>query len=292
MRFAVIARRATATNVCLAAAPWGGVGGSLLPPREASRLLDAGDVALARLDVRRTLDGVERGLDVLPELEERGVLVLNSSQALLGAHDKLLTARLLEGAGVPHPATHHISGDELPRLDPPLVLKPRFGSWGRDVVLCSDSASVRNELARLRRKTWFRKGGALAQALVPLKQRDMRVLVAGGRVVGGIQRLAARHEWRTNVALGGTRHPVVPPKEARRVALAAAEAVGGDLVGIDLLPGTGGGFVALEVNGAVEFNAEYSLGRNVFAAVQAALARPILSLRSKSIELARAAAGG
>src|SRR5919201_5727079 len=76
MRFAVIARRATATNVCLAAAPWGGVGGSLLPPREASRLLDAGDVALARLGVRRTLDGVERGLDVLPELAERGVLVL------------------------------------------------------------------------------------------------------------------------------------------------------------------------------------------------------------------------
>ena len=84
-------------------------------------------------------------------------------------------------------------------------------------------------------------------------------MVARDRVVGAIRRVAAPGEWRTNVALGGRREPLVPPREARELALAAATAVGGALVGIDLLPAEDG-FVVLEVNGAVEFTQAYSLG--------------------------------
>ena len=65
--------------------------------------------------------------------------VLNGPEGLLAAHDKLQTARALERAGLPHPATRHVTDlSELSALELPLVLKPRFGSWGRDVVLCLD----------------------------------------------------------------------------------------------------------------------------------------------------------
>ncbi len=103
------------------------------------------------------------------------------------------------------------------------------------------------------------------QELVPPCGYDLRVVVAGGEVVGSVRRLAAPGEWRTNVALGGRRLPASVPAPARGLALAAAAALGADLVGVDLLPLQNGGWTVLELNGAADFTVEYSLpGRDVF----------------------------
>ena len=54
----------------------------------------------------------------------------------------------------------------------------------------------------------------------------------------------------------------------------AAAAVESDFVGVDLLPLANGDYVVLEVNGAVELTAEYSLGRrDVFEEVARVIAR-------------------
>jgi ribosomal protein S6--L-glutamate ligase len=107
---------------------------------------------------------------------------------------------------------------------------------------------------------------------VPPLGHDLRVLVAAGKVVGAIKRVAAPGEWRTNIALGGTRMPVVPPPAACELAIAAAAAIGADLVAVDLLPTGPGRFCIIELNGAADFGMEYSLGVNVFDAVLEALA--------------------
>ena len=64
---------------------------------------------------------------------------------------------------------------------------------------------------------------------------------------------------------------VVPPPEACAIAIAAAAAIGGDLVGVDLLPADLGTWVVLEVNAAVDFTSAYSMDDDVFAAAAAAL---------------------
>src|SRR3954454_10892163 len=139
MRFAVVAHSSGPTNLALAAGGWNGVTGELLTPREALLTLGRGDVALARLDVRTSLDGVEDGLWALERLEEARVRVLNRPDAVVRAHDKLVTARVLRRAGLPHPRTMLIERHSpLPDLDFPAVVKPRFGSWGEDVRLCRD----------------------------------------------------------------------------------------------------------------------------------------------------------
>jgi [lysine-biosynthesis-protein LysW]--L-2-aminoadipate ligase len=232
----------------------------LLTPLEAGATLPPRAIALGRLDVLETLDGVEPGLLVLLLLERGGACVLNRAAALVAVHDKLVTARCLRVAGLPHPRTVIWRGNREPPLELPLVLKPRFGSWGRDVFLCRDMAELELVFATIRMRPWFRRHGALLQELVPLRGYDLRLIVAGGEVVGASERVARPGEWRTNVSLGGSLRPGEPPAEARSLAIAAAAAVGADLVGVDLMPLDRGRYTVLELNGAVDFDQRYSLG--------------------------------
>ncbi len=146
MQFGIVTHRAGETNTKLATVPIDGLRFSLLAPASAVGLLVPGDVALARLDVRETLDGIEEGLPALSTLEENGVRVLNPPGVLLSTHDKLLTARALERTGLPHPTRNRSARRQCRRSRPPLVLKPRFGSWGRDVCF----AAIPNRAGSLR----------------------------------------------------------------------------------------------------------------------------------------------
>ncbi len=225
-----------------------------------------GDVVVGRLDVRPSLDGIQPGLGRLRRLPDRGIRVVNDADALVATHDKLATALLLDAASVPQPRAAHLTGeDDSPGFEPPYVVKPRFGSWGRDVELCESRAELRACLLHLLRRPWFRRHGALVQELIPPRGFDLRLVVSAETVVGAVERVAAPGEWRTNVALGGTRRRASPPLDARSVAVAAAAAVNGEFVGVDLLP-CADGWRVVEINGAVDFTDDYALDRrDVFA---------------------------
>ena len=277
MQLALVAQRATETNAALAAAAPRGIDFRVMRPERALELLAPTDAALGRLDVLPSLDGVDDGLWALGSLAARGVRTLNRASALLSAHDKLLTARLMHRAGLPHPRTRLLESEQpLPELETPVVVKPRFGSWGTDVVLCRDERELLRHVVELERRPWYRRQGAIVQELVPPQGSDLRIVVAGGVVVGAISRVARRGEWRTNVALGAVRVPVTPTDAACQLAIRAAEAAGAELLGVDLLPNGHGGWTVLELNGAVDFTADYGLDRDPFAAAAWELARLVL----------------
>jgi [lysine-biosynthesis-protein LysW]--L-2-aminoadipate ligase len=268
MRVALVAHRHNETNLRLVEAAPPGVELEIVPPTGTLGLLRPGDAALARLDVLPSLDGIEPGIWEVGRLEAEGVHVLNRLRTLLATHDKLQTSRILHAASLPHPrSAHMIAPRAISPIEPPVVVKPRFGSWGRDVTLCESRADLMTCLEELSTRSWFRRQGVLVQELIPPLGHDLRLVVAGGQVVGAVRRHAPEGEWRTNVALGAEREPTAPPQAAREIAAAAAAAVEGDLVGVDLMPTRDGGWIVIEVNGAVEFNDEYSLERDVFSAV-------------------------
>jgi ribosomal protein S6--L-glutamate ligase len=282
-----------------------------MTPAQALFELAPGDVALGRLDVLPSLDGVEDGLWALGALAARGVVVLNGPGALLAAHDKLLTARVLRRSRLPHPhtqlfacarpgsaladpgrakipegvrfaaagalfASEPLAHGDRPAvsLRAPAVVKPRFGSWGRAVVRCDDDATLEAALRAARFEPWYVGHGALVQELVPPCGHDLRLVVAAGRVVGMVSRVAAPGEWRTNVALGALRHPVPsPPADACAIAVEAAGAIGAALVGVDLLPDGRGGWTVLELNGAVELTDDYAPHGDVFGELSFELVR-------------------
>ena len=275
----LVSREPSPTTLALCAVAIPGVDLVPMTPLEALERLGAGDAALGRLDVRPTLDGVDDGLWALGVLAARGVVVLNPASSLLAAHDKLLTARLLRRAGLPHPATRLVRGDRADSLpEPPVVVKPRHGSWGRSVTLCRTEAELVAELARIAEETWYAAHGALVQDLVPPLGHDLRLVVAGERVVGCVRRVAAEGEWRTNVALGARRVVAEAPPGAVQIALAAANEVAGALVGVDLLP-TAHGFAVLEVNGAVEFTSDYRRDGDVFREAALEVVRAVEAAR-------------
>jgi RimK family alpha-L-glutamate ligase len=288
MHIALVAHRHNETNLRLVEAAPGGVEIEIVAPTKTLGLLRPGDAALARLDVLPSLEGIEPGIWEVGRLEANGVHVLNRLRTLLATHDKLQTARILHAASVPHPRTAHVIAPRaIAPIEPPVVVKPRFGSWGRDVTLCESRADLMTCLEELSTRPWFRRQGVLVQELIPPLGHDLRLVVAAGQVVGAVRRLAAEGEWRTNVALGAEREATTPPQAAREMAVAAAAAVEGDLVGVDLMPTLDDGWVVIEINGAVEFNDEYSLDRDIFSAVVDAL---LATIEAASVETAVALA--
>jgi [lysine-biosynthesis-protein LysW]---L-2-aminoadipate ligase len=266
----IVSGRSNATDDLLVGALHeSGVGAQLVAPTDLIGCVRPEDTVVGRLDVRKTLDGIEDGLAALRRVELQGNRTLNPAPSLLACHDKLQTAIRLGRSGIPHPRTAHVDSRFADGSFPSsLVVKPRFGSWGRDVFRCDSERELRRCFRKVSKREWFRRQGALVQEFVPSRGYDLRLVVAGGEVVGAIKRVAASGEWRTNVALGARREPVIPTPSANALAVAAAQAVGGDLVGVDLLPLPGGGYLVLEVNGAVDLTAEYSFAaEDVFGAV-------------------------
>ncbi len=266
MGFVVAAEKRTSTDEQLVTAlSRYGVAAEIALSADVPARVGAGDTVLGRVALLPTLDGVEGCVWDLRKLERRSVRILNPAGALLATHDKLMTALRLARSGITHPKTAHVDHGAAvaPELALPVVVKPRFGSRGHDVVRCDDRVSLQQSLQRLGDRSWFRRQGALVQELVGARDgRDTCVLVCAGDVVGGVSRHSPAG-WRADPTDSCVR-PVDPSPEERAVAIDAAAAFGADLVVVELLA-TDAGPVVLELDAAAEFDARYGLpGQDVF----------------------------
>jgi ribosomal protein S6--L-glutamate ligase len=189
-------------------------------------------------------------MDALHRLAALGVPVLNPPRAVEAAVDKYLSLAQLGAAGVPVPATWAgESADEalsaFEKLGGDVVVKPLFGSEGRGLVRITDKEIAWRTFHALERLNAV----LYVQRFVRHPGYDFRVFVLRGTVIGVMRRHATSGEWRTNVALGGRAEPSRLEPEAERLALSAAQAIGAEMAGIDLVPDLDTGrLVVLEVN--------------------------------------------
>ncbi len=206
------------------------------------------DAVLVRTMPPGSLEQVVFRMDALHRLQARGIAVLNPPSALEACVDKYLAASRLEAAGLPVPPTvvcQHADAalEAFAALGGDVVVKPLFGSEGRGMVRVSDP-----EIAWRTFRTVERLQCVLyLQRFIDHPGWDLRVFVIGGRVLTAMRR-HARDEWRTNIAQGGTGAACDVAPEQERLALAAAEALGADVAGIDLLTDRAGRWYVLEVN--------------------------------------------
>ena len=214
------------------------------PPAE----LDGVSVALER-SVSQS-----RGLAAARYLAALGRAVVNRPEVIEAAGDKWATSTLLEKAGVPQPKTALAVSPEAAleiaeAWGYPVVLKPVVGSWGRMVSKVNDRDALE---ALLEHKAFMGYQHQLyyLQEYVEKPGRDIRVFVVGDEAIAAIYRKSAH--WITNTARGGEAENCPVTDEIFEVSVAAARALGGGVLAIDLFESERG-LLVNEVNHTMEF---------------------------------------
>ncbi len=190
-------------------------------------------------------------------LEGIGVRSVSSFKTLQTAGNKLFASMSLIKKGVKTPMTvlsfsYQSALNSLSRVGYPAVLKPVVGSWGRLISLIGDKYSAeailedRQYMSPLYQIYYI-------QEYVEKPGRDIRATVIGGEVVSAIYRISPPDQWKTNIALGGRSEKAEITGELAEIVLKAAEAVGGEFVGVDVLESPKEGYLVNEVNPTPEF---------------------------------------
>ncbi len=197
-----------------------------------------------------------RAVNALRILGDAGIPCVNQYQVALVCGSKLETTSALCAAGVPSPRclvafTPESALEAIERLGYPVVLKPTVGSWGRLVAKVHDREAAEALLEHKETLGSYHHSIFYIQEFVPKPGRDIRSFVVGDRTVAAIYRYA--DHWITNTARGGRAEncPVTP--EIDRLSRAAARAVGGGVLAIDLLERRDGELLVNEVNYTMEF---------------------------------------
>jgi [lysine-biosynthesis-protein LysW]--L-2-aminoadipate ligase len=224
--------------------------------REFTLDLGALDPKMARCDVvlERCINHL-RALYTLRVLNDAGVPTVNTFEVANVCGDKLFTSTELERAGVPQPRTiiaftPESALEACEELGYPVVMKPAVGSWGRLLARVNDRDAAEALLEHKVTLGSFHHGAFYLQEFVRKPGRDIRSFVVGDETICAIYR--ASPHWITNTARGGVATNCPVTDELHRISLAAAKAVGGGVVAIDLFESERG-LLVNEVNYTMEF---------------------------------------
>ena len=197
-----------------------------------------------------------RALASLEQLNAWGIPTVNSAAVANVCGNKFATSRSLIQQGVPTPRTMLAFTEDsalaaIETLGYPVVLKPAVGSWGRLISKINDREAAEAVLEHKQILGSYHHSVFYIQEYIDKPQRDIRTFVVGGETIAGIYRTSPH--WITNTARGGqaTNCPITP--ELDELSRAAATAVGGGVVAIDVLERQSGELLVNEVNYTMEF---------------------------------------
>ena len=210
---------------------------------------------------------------VLRALEDSGIPVFNRRSAIEACDDKMVACLELAGHGFRMPRTipgmlcydpeepvREASADAVIReLGLPVVVKECYGSMGKGVRLARSREDLMAVMEQVKTKPHL-----FQEFVAESSGRDLRVIVIGGKAVGGMLR-SSGSDFRSNVGCGGKGTAFELSPEVASYAERIADALDLDYCGIDLLfPGDGGDMFVCEVNSNAFFEAfEAATGINV-----------------------------
>jgi RimK family alpha-L-glutamate ligase len=186
-------------------------------------------------------------MDALHRLEDMGVLVVNPALSIERTVDKYYTSALLEDAGIKTPKTIVTESfteamKAFEELGGDVVVKPLFGSLGMGITRVSDPDVAHRVLRALE----MTKSVYYLQEFIHHPGEDLRVFVIGGEIVASMRRVA--QGWKTNISGGGKAKPYKPDAEVTEMSLRAAEALGLEYTGVDVIVSETGEAYVVELN--------------------------------------------
>ncbi len=197
-----------------------------------------------------------RALYALRILNDRGVPTVNPWKVALVCGNKLETTSALVREGIPTPRCRIAFTPEsalaaIEEMGYPVVLKPAVGSWGRLLSKVNDREAAEAVLEHKQILGSYHHSIFYIQEFIEKPARDIRSFVVDGETICAIYRYS--DHWITNTARGGRAENCPVTEEVDRLSRAAARAVGGGVVAVDLLETREGKLLVNEVNYTMEF---------------------------------------
>ncbi len=190
-------------------------------------------------------------------LEGMGGSIINPLNTAIICGNKLFCHAVLQKDNIRTPKSVTAFSENsalraLERVGYPAVIKPTIGSWGRLIALLKDKDAAK-AVFEDRQHMFPLYHVYYLEEFVNRPPRDIRAIVIGGSIAAAIYRYSGDNEWKTNMALGGRAENCPITKELEDVCVRASEAVGGKVVGVDLMEDERHGLVVHEVNNTTEF---------------------------------------
>ncbi|MFT5468501.1 MAG: ribosomal protein S6--L-glutamate ligase [Verrucomicrobiales bacterium] len=204
------------------------------------------DAVIPRIGASRTFFGTA----VVRQFEMMGTYCLNESIAISRSRDKLRSLQLLarKGLGLPVTAFAHdtrATGHLIKTVGgAPVVIKLLEGTQGVGVVLAETHKAAESVIEAFR---GLNANIMVQQFVKEAGGADIRCLVVGDRVVAAMKRQGQEGEFRSNLHRGGSANIIKISPEERKTAVRAAQVMGLNVAGVDLLQSNSGP-VIMEVN--------------------------------------------
>ena len=200
-----------------------------------------GRLGIESLDVVLPRQGATVGdscLILLHHLNLMGIPLVNDLDAILLARNQFLTLMALTESKVPVPETVFVNSAEglkeaLDKLGGyPVVVKQVSSRQGKGVHLLNNH----QDKQQICRHNLDQRKGLLVQRFIPPKGRqDIRVFVIGGKTAGAMELVPEEEDFRANFHLSGKSQSKDLPPDIEEIALKAAETVGLEIAGVDII---------------------------------------------------------
>lgn len=216
--------------------------------RYGKRIIELDAVVVRSLGAITTTEQLLKRIGLLREMELKGIVVVNSSEAFLKARDKYTSLLLLSKHGIPVPDTI-VTEDvqvvvEVVKEWGTVVIKPMIGSLGFGSVKVNDP-----DIAFRVARTLLSLGHPVyVQRYIEKPGRDIRIFTVGHDILAAAYRIAAPGQWKTNVAQGAITEPARINEELREIALRVVDILSLEYAGIDVAESPNGGYYVLEAN--------------------------------------------
>jgi|SRR3989344_1621848 len=196
------------------------------------------------------------GQIILDLLENSNVYTPNSVQGFQIANHKYYAVKVLSELNLPVPETGLSITPETAltissKINFPLVVKLVAGFGGKGVMLSQSEKEFKPVLDTLKVFKEF----VTIQKFIPNDGTDKRVYVFGTKTIG-VERKAAKGDWRANVSRGGQAKIMQVTDKERQIAINAAKLLGLDICAVDFIKSDKGP-VIIEINFAPGFIIKY-----------------------------------
>lgn len=203
----------------------------------------------------------DKDINLAKALENMGLRLFNSSDAINYCDDKAKTYIQLSKAGIRIPKT--ITAPKtyeglgytdftflqiaIQKLGLPLVIKESFGSFGQQVYLANTEDEAKKII-----KTIGHKDFVLQEFISTSCGKDVRLNVVGQQVSASMLRYND-NDFRSNISNGGNMKCYTPSEEQQLLAIASAKALNLDFAGVDIMFGPDNVPIVCEVNSNPHF---------------------------------------